>query len=811
MNRIVLVGLALAISHLGWSQAKELKEAYQDFGDLQYSTAAVKYQEAIDKITDEDQAQKNFATYMLAECYRMMNDYDRAEINYKPLIEGDFGNTNPVIYLRWANMLRTRGKVAEAKPYYQKYLKEDPRNASAKMGIKACDWLVTNEGRRARVNVSNVGALNSSADDFAPAFLGIGFEKMVLTSNRAGAIGKKPDQWGGALFSDLFVSNLSGGSWSDPGPFDHTGIINTDVHEGTATFNSDFSRVYFTRCIKWDEKKRFCEILVSEIGHDSIGTPKVIFSDTNANYGQPTLTRDELKIIFSSSMKDGEGGKDLYMATRNAKDAPFSKPVSIGSNINSFGNEMFPFLFNDTLLFFASDSYEGYGGLDIYRSFYRDNAWTKPENLLRPINSGYDDFGMIVRILGEEGYFTSNRPGGTGGDDIYQFTRRVLLFALSGKVKDNMTLLPIENASIYLINEKNDTIRTFTDGLGCFSFNDTRVLEENSYDLIFRKENYFSSKDSVTTKPFGDDHNFALDVLMEPIPEKPIVLPDILYPLDEWILLPQYQDSLRGLVVLLNENPSLVIELRSHTDSRASNEYNDMLSQKRAQSVIEFLITEGIDPGRMVAKGYGERVFRILDKDVKKEGYHFKRGAELNDKFIYALPTKEIQEAAFQLNRRTEFAVIAKDYKASHKTGSTTSPVIEMISDSSVVAVDFTFSPEGKMQVYCYLNDFSTQAIISSDSLLSSLDQRIVQDLLKKGAINRNDFTGKFEEIMVDGKIKENSLLNISKIRLGEIVISNVSVEVRSGLNGYLLIGKDMLDKFGEYTINSEKSQLIFK
>jgi peptidoglycan-associated lipoprotein len=374
-----------------------------------------------------------------------------------------------------------------------------------------------------------------------------------------------------------------------------------------------------------------------------------------------------------------------------------------------------------------------------------------------------------------------------------------------------MTLLPVENATVYLISEQNDTIQAFTDAQGGFSFNNAQVLEETSYNLIFRKENYFSSKDSVTTKPFEDDHNFSLDVLLEPIPEKPIVLPDILYPLDEWILLPQYQDSLRGLVVLLNENPSLVIELRSHTDSRASNEYNDVLSQKRAQSVVDFLVTEGIDPGRMVAKGYGERVFRILDKDVKREGYLFKKGTELNDQFIYSLPAKEIQEAAFQLNRRTEFAVIAKDYKASRKTGTTASPVIEMISDSSVVAVDFTLTPEGKMLVNCYLNDFGTNAILSPDSLTSSVDESIVQGLLKKGAVNRNDFSGNFEEIMADGRIAENSILVINKARMGEINISGVSLKVRSGLDGKLLIGKEMLDKFGEYAVDKEKSQLIFK
>jgi peptidoglycan-associated lipoprotein len=152
-------------------------------------------------------------------------------------------------------------------------------------------------------------------------------------------------------------------------------------------------------------------------------------------------------------------------------------------------------------------------------------------------------------------------------------------------------------------------------------------------------------------------------MILEPIPEKPIVLPDILYALDKWDLQPQYQDSLRQLVKLLLVNETLVIELRSHTDSRGSDEYNEELSQKRAQSVVDFLVSQGVDPGRLVAKGYGERIPRVLDKDMIRDNYLFKAGTEMNDRFINSLPSDEIKEAAFQLNRRTEFSVLSKDYK----------------------------------------------------------------------------------------------------------------------------------------------------
>lgn len=811
MIRSVLLYLAFAAWYSAWPQAREMKEGYQQFNDLQFHTAAASYQEAIEKMTDEDRAQKNFATFMLAECHRMMNDYDIAELHYKTLVETDFGNTNPVIYLRWAQVLRSSGMYQEAKTYYQKYLREDPRSQAGKMGVRSCDWLMANAHRRARVDIYHTGRLNTPYDDFAPATCNDDFSKLVITSNRTGSTGKKQDEWWGTPFSDLFVSSLSGNTWSEAVQFDLIGNVNTELHEGAAAFNRDRSRIYFTRCEKWDEKKRYCAILVSEIRDDSIQEPKILFADTNTNFGQPSVSGDELKIVFSSGMKDGEGGKDLYEASRKSMEEPFGKPVNLGSAVNSFGNEMFPHLFQDTLLFFASDGFEGYGGLDIYRSVYRNGGWSKPENLLRPINSGYDDFAMIVRIPGEEGFFTSNRPGGQGGDDIYRFTRRILQFTVSGKVKDHMSLLPLEGVQVFLIGERKDTALALSDARGAFSFDNTQVLEESAYHLSFRKENYFAGKDSVDTRPLEDDYNFSLNISLDPIPEKPIVLPDILYPLDEWILLPQYQDSLRGLVTLLDENPSLVIELRSHTDSRASFEYNDLLSQKRAQSVVDFLITEGIDPGRLVARGYGERVFRILDKDVIRDGFTFKKGTELNDEYIYSLPSKEIQEAAFQLNRRTEFAVIAKDYKSAGKPGDTQSPVIRVVSDSTVVTVDYTLDDDGRMRMLCYLNDFAVNACLAADSLQSTIDPGIVEELLRKGAVDRNDFEGDFDKIMIDDKIMENSVLNIDKARIGELVINGVTLRVRPGPANCFLMGRDMMGMFGKYTVDKEKSQLIFE
>jgi peptidoglycan-associated lipoprotein len=661
LTLIVLIMMILSSS--AFSQKKEMEMANAEFNALQYNSAAETYQKALQKINAEDLQMKQQAMFMLAECYRLMNDPDKAEPLYRELINSSYSDSNPVIFLLYASVLATKGDALGAREYYTKYLKKDPGNQQAKMGISSCDWLISNQNKRAQVNVSDVQSINSPDDDFCPVFFTKNSDQLVFTSNRIGSTGKSSDQWTGSKYSDLYVSTLSSSGWSSPVSFEKPGLINTDIHEGTAAFNGDFSVMYFTRCDRIGDKMEYCKIYKTQKSGNIWLKPQLAFSDSTANVGQPSLSSNELTIVFSSERKGGQGGKDLWVAHRKTKEMEFGQPVLLGPGINSSGDEMFPYLFNDTTLYFSSNGYEGYGGMDIYKSIWKGNTWSTPVNLLLPINSGYDDFGIIVKIPGEEGYFTSNRPGGMGGDDIYQFSRKTLLFSVSGIVKDKATLLPMDGVTVVLSDDHFDKGTDHTDGQGHFGFDTSFILEDHVYDLVFNKDNYFSVKETFSTLPYDDNHDFFIEIKLERIPEKPIVLPDILYELDKCDLTPQYQDSLIQLVELLNINKNLIIELRSHTDSRGSDEYNEELSQRRAQSVVDFLVSRGIDSRRLVAKGYGEKIPRILDKDLVRENYLFKAGTELNDKFINNLPTDEIKEAAFQLNRRTEFSVLSKDYK----------------------------------------------------------------------------------------------------------------------------------------------------
>ncbi len=810
ISKITLLLFLIMIScKTGFSQKRELSKANSEFDKLQYHSAIEYYKKAIKKI-GEDTHQKRAATFKIAECYRLMNDPDKAEPFYGELIAGNYRDNDPALYLRYADVLKTQGKVNDAKAYYRKYLKKKPASHPAKLGLKSCDWILANEMNRGRVKVTEIPSINSGYDDFAPAFYTAKFDALIFTSNRDVSTGKLRDQWTGSDFSDLFTTVQSGNTWSHPVLLEEEGVINTNIHEGTPSLNGTFSTIYFTRCERKGDRNKYCKILKAAKDGSEWMKPEVVFSDSTANMGQPSVSKDELMIVFSSDRTRGAGGKDIWIATRKNKEESFGKPVNPGRRINTFGDEMFPFLYNDTILFFSSTGRQGYGGLDIYKSVFRKQSWSAPENLLTPVNSGYDDFGIIFKVLDTEGYFSSNRPGGKGGDDIYRFTERALLFTITGQVKDHMTLLKMEGLTVMLANENQETIRTVTDAQGYFKFDTSQVLEDHSYELIIRKENYFTEKESISTRSWKGDHDFFVEVLMQPIPEKPIVLPDILFPLDEWILEPQYQDSLMQLVEILNDNETLVIELRSHTDSRASYEYNDELSQKRAQAVVDFLISRGIDPGRLVAKGYGERITRTLDKDIYKENYRFKKGTELTDEFVYALPSTEIQEAAFHLNRRTEFAVLAKDYKPKSQKAGSQAPIIQLISDTAGIEVEYNTTAEGKMQVKTYINDFGVDAIFDPGTSESVIDERIVLHLLQQGALDRNDFQEKFEEVFVDDHIKENTILTLDKVRLGELLIHNSTVRVKKDTGNILVIGKDMLEKAGTYTIDKNKRRILF-
>ncbi len=394
-------------------------------------------------------------------------------------------------------------------------------------------------------------------------------------------------------------------------------------------------------------------------------------------------------------------------------------------------------------------------------------------------------------------------------EDIYYFIEPPLLYTLSGTVKDDRTLMTMGNVNIQLIGSSGISVSTITNDEGFYTFGESQVEQNTTYEVIASKPNYFNAKGTFTTVGVEFSKEFVKDFNMIPIPAEPIELPEILYDLAKWDLKPQYEDSLQGLVQTLRDNPNIVIELASHTDARDTDEKNDVLSQRRAQSVVDYLIVRGIDPARLVAKGYGEREPLKLKKDVIRDGYQFTEGTELNEEYIESLASTAEKEAAHQLNRRTEFRVLRKDYVPSATNIDLTTINIAINPEDN--AIMFTEDPQTGIYIStCIINGYNEEFAFDrgSDAMIS-LDKAM--DLLRWGAISKEDFEGDPERILADNTIADKAIIVIKEINIANQKVENVKLRVNHKLNFGLVFGDGLLKKFGKYTYNTKTRKLIIE
>ena len=333
----------------------------------------------------------------------------------------------------------------------------------------------------------------------------------------------------------------------------------------------------------------------------------------------------------------------------------WSDPINLGPMVNTPGDEMFPFLHTDGVVYFSSNGHIGMGGMDIYKTSQDENgAYTLPVNLKSPLNSSADDFGMIIEKEGERGYLTSNREGGKGGDDIYQFELPSLVFSVKGVVTDSKTGGILTNVKVQLTGNDGTAKEILTDNTGTYQFTWKPLT---SYKLEINKEGYLTKSVNETTVGVENNKVFVIDLSVDPI-RKEIILPRIEYDYAKWDLRAQSIADLDMLAETLKDNPNVIIELRSHTDYRGTDEQNLILSQKRADVCVAYLIDKGIDAGQLVAVGKGETEPFVIEK---KDG-RFKVGDVLTEKYISKIRFKKNKEAANQYNRRTSFKVLREDY-----------------------------------------------------------------------------------------------------------------------------------------------------
>lgn len=384
------------------------------------------------------------------------------------------------------------------------------------------------------------------------------------------------------------------------------------------------------------------------------------------------------------------------------------------------------------------------------------------------------------------------------------------MFTVTGNIKDLNTLQYVEGANVRLSTAEDGVVAsTLSSESGNFLFTNNQVFLNKLYILTIDKDNYFTLTDTINTIGLEFSRDFTKDYDLSPIPDQPVVLPDILYDLAKWDLKPQFEDSLQSLIETLQINPTITIELGSHTDNRDSEERNDILSQKRAQSVVDYLILRGIDPLRLTAKGYGERVPRTLQKDYVIDGYTFKAGTVLTEEFINSLESNNLKEAAHQLNRRTEFRVLSKDYVPRTNISDNQTAHIRLRPEDN--KIDFVQDTRGNFSFNAIVNAY-TERITYDQSFDFGVSQIKAMAMLKDGIITKNDFKGDdIDKIITAGAIKNLSVFVIKEMRIADKTLYNVEVTVYNNLLYDWVIGQKVLKKFGNFEFDINTMKLIFK
>lgn len=668
---ILLVTIITATAAI--AQPKAVKEADRLYKNRDYYEALNSYKKALEKVRG-NKALKAELTFKQGLCYKMFNDTKKAEVWFAKAIKAKYANPEATLFL--ADMLRYNGKYDEALAEYQKYVKLKPDDVRGSRGVESCKLSVQWKASPTKHLISNVQPLNTKFEDFSPSYSRKNFKELYFTSTREGSTGNGIDGWTGQSYSDIYEAKLDkNGKWSTPAAIKEP--VNGKYNEGGVTFNDKFSKIFFTRCEEDKNKLKGCQIFTTLKKGNNWDEPVLVpFTADSFTVGHPWLSDSEDILFFASNMPGGLGGKDIWMAKFDKKSKTWGSPINLGPQVNTEGDEMYPSLRNDSTLYFASNGHVGMGGLDIFEAKLKGGKWGGTANLKYPINTEADDFGIIFQGKNEKGYFSSTREGGKGASDIYEFSVPPILFTIGGYVIDFDTKQPVTGAKVTMKDKDGMIYETVTDQTGSYTFDNTKFKEENTYDFVANATDYLNDIGKESTIGELVSRDYKKDFFLKTTKKGPIKLPKIEYDLGKWDLRPESNDSLNGLIQTLKDNPQITIELMSHTDSRDAAKANITLSQKRAQSVVDYLVQQKIDPARLTAKGYGET--KLLNKC--KDGV-------------------KCSEEEHQLNRRTEFRITSTNFVPAAGSIEYKAPVIQTVGEDDEVETDVQEQPKSNIQL----------------------------------------------------------------------------------------------------------------
>ncbi|MDR3184515.1 MAG: OmpA family protein [Prevotellaceae bacterium] len=664
MKTLLYIGLA-ALLLVSCSVRAKFNKANQTFEEGGYYKAAKSYKtlsskSSLTKKLNRDEI--DLLNFRLGESYRITGKYKEAQAAYERMFRRHTPEL-PEVYLRYGQVLMCNNDYDRASEQLLLYKKYEPDNRFVDSLLAAVTWAKSNPAQ-SKYTVSAVTSLNSRNNDYAPAYASGDYEVLYFTSSRKANKSRIYDVTGEPA-SNLYASVFSRrGAWGKPFPVDEE-TLKSKQEDGACAFNSDYTLLYFTRCGKVKREKKGCSIFTAQRKDDLWEEPvKLPITDDSVTVAHPSLSADELTLYFASDLPGGYGGMDIWKVTRSNEADTWGEPINMGAAINTGGNEMFPFARNGGNLYFASDGHVGLGGLDIFKATPDGAGWVV-ENMGEPLNSPADDFAIIFERDNERGFFTSNRKASEkasrNDDNLYAFTgesQHNVEFYFSALVKNAKTNAMLPASDVRLVGSNGVSLRRKTGDNGQIEF---RVDKGTDYLVVASHKGYLNGKTRFSSHGWTDGYSHRDTILLTPT-DKPIEIPNIFFEFGKAALTDNSRAALDILITIMNDNPTLVIELRAHTDNRGSDETNYAMSQQRAQAVVDYLIKHAIDEGRMDAVGLGESQPKVVDTETARQYPFLRIGARLDERYINSLKSEEERDICHLLNRRTEFQVLDDNY-----------------------------------------------------------------------------------------------------------------------------------------------------
>lgn len=623
----------------------------------EYCEAAGQYKRAYRQTPPKERMKRGETAYRMADAYRLYGNIARAVAAYKNAER--YGFTDTLTYFYAAETSRMMGDYGGARHYYELYLEQHPGDSAALRGLASCETSLAQKKLGSAYVVRLAELFNGSRSDYAPAFSGPECDQLYFTSTRSQATGSELSGITGMKNGDIFFSKKDeSGRWKAPEPVE--GEVNTVNDEGACAFTPDGQTMYLTVCRTDPQYPRMAEIWTSQRSDAKWSKPQQvsITADTLSSYAHPAVSPDGQWLYFTSDIPGGYGGLDLWRASIGG-DHGLGPVENLGPSINSAGNECFPAFRPSGELYFSSDGRTpSFGGLDLYYATEDtvSHHWTVT-HLPAPMNSNADDFGITFNGLHNAGYFSSSRAtGGRGWDKIYTFEYPEILQTVKGWVYEQDGY-ELPEATVYMVGNDGTNLKfgVMSDG----SFVQT-VKPGVDYLFLAICKGYLNVRQQLRTDTVTEDHQ---DVLQFPLPSisVPVLVRNIFYEFDKADITPASGEALDRLTNLLKENPNITIELSAHCDFRGNDEYNERLSQRRAENVVQYLTEHGIQADRLTAKGYGEKQPKVVNKKLTETYDFLHENDTLTEAYILKL-TPEQQEICHALNRRTEFRVLRTTY-----------------------------------------------------------------------------------------------------------------------------------------------------